>query len=132
MAHYARLNEDNMVIDINVIDNDQEEELGESGIVEWLLAVWGGVDWKKTSYNTLANVHSLGGIPFRKNYSGIGFTFDSERDAFIPPKPFPSFILNEDTCQWEAPVPRPDNDKDYDWNEDTTSWVLNNEDKVNE
>jgi hypothetical protein len=132
MAHYARLNEDNMVIDINVIDNDQEEELGESGIVEWLLAVWGGVDWKKTSYNTLANVHSLGGTPFRKNYSGIGFTFDSERDAFIPPKPFPSFILNEDTCQWESPVPRPDNDKDYDWNEDTTSWVLNNEDKVNE
>jgi hypothetical protein len=112
MAHYAQLDENNMVIDINVIDNDQEEELGEAGIVEWLLSVWGGTDWKKTSYN--------GNI--RKNYAGIGFTFDVERDAFIPPQPYSSWTLNEDTCQWESPVPMPDDDKDYRWNESTVSW----------
>jgi hypothetical protein len=122
MAHYAQLDENNIVIDVNVIDNDQEEELGEAGIVEWLLSVWGGTDWKKTSFNTQGNTHLLEGIPFRKNYAGIGFTFDSERDAFIPPQPFPSWVLDEDTCQWESPVPRPDDDKDYRWNESTVSW----------
>lgn len=131
MAHYAKLDENNMVIEINAIDNDQEEELGETGVVEWLLAGWGGVDWKKTSYNTYGNVHSGGGTPFRKNYAGIGFTFDSERDAFIPPQPFPSWLLIEDTCQWEAPTPRPELSTEeeergarYWWDEETESWVL--------
>jgi hypothetical protein len=123
MAHYAKLDENSIVIEVNVIDNDQEE-LGEAGIVEWLLAGWGGVDWKKTSYNTNANTHSLGGTPFRKNYAGIGFTFDSDRDAFIPPQPFPSWLLNEDTCQWEAPVPYPDDGDNYAWDEESESWVL--------
>jgi hypothetical protein len=123
MAYYAKLDENNIVIEVNAIDNDQEEELGEAGIVEWLKNNWGGVDWKKTSYNTTANIHSLGGTPFRKNYAGSGFTFDSERDAFIPLQPFPSWVLDEDTCQWESPVPYPgDDDTLYEWNESTVSW----------
>jgi hypothetical protein len=122
MAHYAKLDVDNRVLEVLVIDNDQEEELGEAGIVEWLKNNWGGVDWKKTSYNTTANTHSLGGTPFRKNYAGSCYTFDVDRDAFIPLQPFPSWVLDEDTCQWEAPVPRPDDGKDYDWNESTVSW----------
>jgi hypothetical protein len=123
MAHYAKLDENNIVIEVNVVDNDQEE-VGEAGIIEWLLTGWGGVDWKKTSYNTNANTHSLGGTPFRKNYAGIGFTFDSERDAFIPPQPFLSWLLDEDTCLWEPPMPYPDpgDGKGYQWNESTLSW----------
>jgi hypothetical protein len=131
MAHYAKLDENNIVIEINVVDNDQEEEAGEAGIIEWLLAGWDGADWKKTSYNTMANIHSGGGTPFRKNYAGSGYTFDVDRDAFIPPTPFPSWVLDEDTCQWEAPTPRPELSAEeeergarYLWDEDTESWVL--------
>jgi len=122
MAHYAKLDENNIVLEVNVVDNEVEDEKGEAGVISWLLEGWGGVDWKKTSYNTTANVHSLDGTPFRKNYAGIGYTYDEDRDAFIPPKNYPSWTLNEITCLWEAPVTYPDDGKIYDWNEEITNW----------
>ena len=82
-----------------------------------------GSGWVQTSYNTHAGVHANGGTPLRKNYAGIGFTYDSQRDAFICPKPFPSWVLVEDTCQWTAPVAYPTDGKIYTWDEATASWV---------
>ena len=79
-------------------------------------------EWVQTSYNTRGGQHPEG-RPLRKNYAGIGYTYDRTRDAFIPPKPFASWTLNEDTCLWDAPVARPDDGKSYDWDEETTSWV---------
>ena len=79
-------------------------------------------EWIQTSYNTHAGVHIHGGTPLRKNYAGIGFSYDEARDAFIPPQPYPSWVLNEETCRWEAPVAHPDDDNSYEWNEETTSW----------
>jgi len=78
--------------------------------------------WLRTSYNTRGGVHSLNGTPFRKNYAGVGFAYDKTRDAFIPPKPYPSWTLNEDTCLWDVPTPRPEDGKKYSWDETTTSW----------
>lgn len=80
-------------------------------------------EWIQTSYNTYGGVHATGGTPLRKNYAGVGFTYDRTRDAFIPPKPFASWALNEDTCLWGAPVAMPDDGKQYQWNEDTQAWV---------
>lgn len=80
--------------------------------------------WIQTSYNTNAGKHLLGGTPLRKNYAAIGFTYDSERDAFIPPQDYPSWVLNEETCLWEAPVAYPEDGQNYRWDEDTTSWVV--------
>ena len=79
--------------------------------------------WVQTSYNTYGGQHRLGNTPLRKNYAGIGYTYDSNRDAFYTPQPYPSWTLNETSCLWEPPVTRPDDDKRYTWNEDTTSWV---------
>ena len=79
--------------------------------------------WLRTSYNTQGGVHSQGGEPLRKNYAGIGYTYDAQRDAFIPPQPFPSWVLNEDTCLWDAPTPMPTDGKPYRWDEATTAWV---------
>lgn len=79
--------------------------------------------WIQTSYNTHGGVHKNGGTPLRKNFAGIGFTYDAQRDAFIPPKPFASWILNESTCLWDAPVPMPNDGKFYKWNESTLSWT---------
>lgn len=80
-------------------------------------------EWVQTSYNTTGGTHTLGGTPLRKNYAGIGFTYDRVRDAFIPPQQFASWTLNEETCLWEAPVAYPDDGDEYQWNEDTQSWV---------
>ena len=79
-------------------------------------------EWIQTSYNTRAGQHDLGGAPLRKNYAGIGFSYDSTRDAFIPPQPYPSWTLNEDTCLWECPVAYPVDDKQYTWNESDQTW----------
>lgn len=79
--------------------------------------------WIQTSYNTHGGVHKLGGTPLRKNYAMIGGTYDYQRDAFIPPKPYASWVLNESTCLWDAPVQKPDDEKMYVWNEEITSWV---------
>jgi hypothetical protein len=120
MAHFAEIDENNIVTRVLVVDNDQEDR-GQ----EFLATDLGlGGTWIKTSYNTIAGVHSNGGTPLRKNYAGIGYTYDSVRDAFIPPAPFASWILNEDTCNWEAPTPMPvEEGKFFTWNEETTSWV---------
>jgi len=116
MAHFAEIDENNVVL--RVIVGVDEPLDGEA-----LYHDMTRTTWKKTSYNTQAGEHLLGGTPFRKNYAGIGYTYDSDRDAFIPPQPFPSWTLDEQTCQWEAPVPRPTDDKKYMWDEFTTSWV---------
>jgi hypothetical protein len=79
-------------------------------------------EWIQTSYNTKSGIHLLGGVPLRKHYAGIGYTYDRERDAFIPPQPFASWVLNEDTCLWEPPIPYPSDGKYYKWNESTQSW----------
>lgn len=80
-------------------------------------------EWIQTSYNTFGGEHKLSGTPLRKNYAGVGYTYDRERDAFIPPKPFASWILNEDTCLWDAPVVMPDDGKYYTWDEAQQQWV---------
>tara|TARA_R110000868_G_scaffold195976_1_gene441765 strand:- start:1922 stop:2281 length:360 start_codon:yes stop_codon:yes gene_type:complete len=115
MAHFAELDENNIVL--RVIVGVDEPLDGEA-----IYAQTTGTVWKKTSYNTSGGVHLLGGTPFRKNYAGIGFTYDSDRDAFIPTKTFSSWVLNEQTCQWDAPVPMPIDDKRYVWDEQTISW----------
>ena len=79
-------------------------------------------EWIQTSYNTYGGVHKLGGTPLRKNYAGAGYTYDKTKDAFIPPKPFPSWTLDEDTCLWNPPVAYPTDDKMYNWNESTQTW----------
>ena len=112
MAHFAQIDENNIVTRVLVIEQDVVDTglFGEPNT------------WVQTSYNTSGGIHRLGGTPLRKNYAGIGYTYDSERDAFIPPKPYASWILVEDTCQWQAPVPMNDDGKFYQWNEDTLSW----------
>ena len=108
MAHYAKI-EDGFVTNVIVADQDFiDTQEGQ---------------WVQTSYNTYGGQHTLGGTPLRKNYAGIGHTYDSTRDAFIPPAPYASWVLNEDTCMWEAPVVYPDDGKIYNWDESTTNWV---------
>jgi hypothetical protein len=83
-----------------------------------------GTGWIQTSYNTYAGVHKNVGIPLRKNYAGIGFMYDPTRDAFIPPQPYASWILNESTCLWNSPTPHPEDGKHYRWNEENQIWDL--------
>ena len=119
MAHFAEVDENNIVLRVLVVD-----DLHESDGQNFLATTLGlGGTWIKTSYNTAAGVHLHGGTPLRKNYAGIGYTYDSERDAFIAPKPYSSWILNETSCVYEAPVVAP-TDGQYTWNEETTSWDL--------
>jgi len=124
MAHFCKLGIGNIVEKIVVVSNDiaTTEQAG----VDFLNNLYGTNDaWKQTSYNTRGGVHKLSGTPFRKNYAGIGWKYNQTRDAFIPPKPFDSWILNEETCLWEAPVALPDTENSYNWNEDTQQWDLN-------
>ena len=115
MAHFAELDEDNVVLRVLVVNNEvitengeEKEQLG----VDFLANLYGGI-WKQTSYNK----------NFRKHYAGKGFIYNQTRDAFMCPQPYPSWTLVEDTCEWEAPTPYPDDGKMYDWDEDSTSWV---------
>jgi hypothetical protein len=118
MAHFAKLDENNIVLEVNVVDNDklldsngvEQESLGVA-----FLTIWSGgyANWKQTSYNG----------SFRKNYAGIGYIYDSVKDAFIAPQPFPSWSLNEDTCRWVPPTVYPDDGKLYGWDETTTNWI---------
>ena len=142
MAYFAKLGTGNIVEQVISINNSvitdvngiEQEQLG----VDFINKLYNTRDvWKQTSYNTISGVHKLNGTPFRKNYAGIGFTYDQQRDAFIPPKPYNSWILNEDTCQWQSPIPYPitntqnkinefgnsQNDF-YRWNESTLTWDL--------
>ena len=119
MAHYAFLDSNNVVTEV-IVGKDE----GEDGI-DWEqhYGEFRGQTCKRTSFNTASGVHNNGGTPYRKNYAGIGYTYDAGRDAFIPPKPFASWVLNETTCVFEAPTPFPTDDKRYIWDEPTTSWV---------
>ena len=119
MAHYAFLDSNNIVTEVIVGKNEGEND------IDWEqhYGEFRGQVCKRTSYNTYGGVHSLGGDAYRKNYAGIGYTYNSARDAFIPPKPFPSWVLNTTTCLWDAPTPMPADDKRYMWNEETVSWV---------
>lgn len=110
MAHFAELDDQNIVIRVLVTDNNDPN--GDEGY-QWLEETLGGT-WIQTSYNG----------NFRKNFAGIGYTYDSNLDAFIAPKPFDSWELNEDTCRWEAPVPMPTDGFSYKWNEDELAWEL--------
>ncbi len=121
MAHFAELDENNIVTRVIVAEQDfiNSGAVGESS------------NWVQTSYNTRGGIHYApnsnepdDGIALRKNYAGTGFTYDSDRDAFYSEQPYPSWTLNEDTCQWESPVPYPDDDEMYTWNEDKQSWDL--------
>ena len=119
MAHYAFLDENNIVTEV-IVGKDE----GEEGI-DWEAhyGAFRGQTCKRTSYNTHGGVHSGGSTPYRKNYAGIGYTYDAGRDAFIAPKPYASWLLNEDTCLWNAPTPYPNDGNHYLWNEETQSWV---------
>ena len=124
MAHYAFLDENNIVTEVIAgIDEDETDDLPD-GFDSWE-AWYGdfrGQTCKRTSYNTFANGHSDGGTAFRGNYAGIGYTYDETNDVFYTPKPYDSWILNTSTWIWEAPVDYPDDGKRYVWNEDNTSW----------
>jgi hypothetical protein len=110
MAHYAKV-QNGLVTQVIVAEAEFFETFVDDSPGEWI----------QTSYNTSGGVHLQGGTPLRKNYAGIGYSYDKTLDAFIPPKPFASWILDEDTCLWNAPVARPEGN--YTWNEDTLSWI---------
>ena len=121
MAYFVKLNSENIVEQVISVNNNvitdsngvEQEQLG----VDFINKLYKTNDvWKQTSYNN--NI--------RKNYAGVGYTYDSQRDAFISPKPYNSWILNETTCKWEAPLSYPTDGQDYIWNEETTSWTLQN------
>jgi hypothetical protein len=112
MAHYAKI-ENGIVVQVNVVDEQFFTDNPER---------YTGI-WKQTSYNTQGGVHLLGGTPLRKNYAGIGMLYDENRDAFYCPQPYSSWTLNETTCIWEAPVPHPNDNKCYEWNETTQEWI---------
>ena len=112
MSHFAKV-ENGIVTEVIVI----EQDVLDTGL-------WGNpADWIQTSYNTFGGEHRLGETPFRKNYAGIGYSYDAQRDAFIPPQPFPSWLLDEDSCQWQAPVPMNMDGKHYVWDEPTLAWI---------
>ena len=120
MAHYAFLNMQNIVTEV-IVGKDETD-----GPTNWEMH-YGNIReqvCKRTSYNTQGGVHSGDGIPYRKNYAGVGYTYDETRDAFILPKPYDSWTLNETSCTWQAPTAYPDDDQMYTWNEETTSWDL--------
>ena len=129
MASFAKI-QNNIVIAVHSVVNEvlkdsngvEQEAIG----IEFLKNLHGWENWKQTSYNTVGGVHLLGGTPFRKNHAGIGFTYDQTRDAFISPKHYTSWILNETTCQWDAPVARPNDGNMYKWNEEILNWELIN------
>jgi hypothetical protein len=116
MAHFAQLNEDNIVTQVIVVANDDTKDsdgMENEAVGAAFCANLLGGTWKQTSYNAR----------IRKNYAGIGYTYDEGRNAFIPPQPYASWTLNETTAQWEAPTPYPTDDKRYSWDEGTTSWI---------
>ena len=128
MASFAKIGLNGKVIEVLSVNNEvlkdsngvEQESIG----VDFLTKLTGWAIWKQTSYNTNSGVHTKGGIPFRKNHAGIGYTYDEDRDAFIPPKPYNSWILNEVTFRWEAPISHPQDDNNYKWNEQNQSWDL--------
>ena len=124
MAHYAFINDNNIVTEVIVGINEDNIETLPEGFADWE-AWYGdfrGQTCKRTSYNTIANTHSGDGTPFRGNYAGIGYTYDATNDVFIAPKPYSKWVLNESTWTWEAPVAMPDDGNQYIWNDNTGAW----------
>ena len=119
MAHYASLDENNMVTEVIVGKDEGEDD------VDWEqhYGQFRGQMCRRTSYNTQGGTHLLGGTPFRKNYAGIGYTYDAERDAFIPPRPYASWIMDDNTCDWQPPVAYPTDGQPYVWDETTQTWT---------
>ena len=124
MAHYAFIDSNNVVTEV-IVGRNENEVVDEISDWEAYYGEFRGQTCLRTSYNTVGGVHLEGGTPFRMNYASIGFTYDAERDAFIPPKPFESWSLDEETCLWVAPVARPEDEKIYIWNEEKLSWEAN-------
>jgi hypothetical protein len=124
MAHFAILKSGNIVEQVVVVSNN--DATTEQAGINFLRNLLNNqhLPVVQTSYNTYGGIHKFGGTPLRKNYAGIGFQYDQQRDAFIAPKPFNSWILNEETCLWEAPVVMPQDDNRYAWNEQTLSWDI--------
>jgi hypothetical protein len=123
MAHYAFIDDNNIVVE--VIPGRDEWEVVD-GITDWeayYTTKRDGLRAIRTSYNTVGGSHITGGVPFRGNYAGIGYTYNETLDAFIPPQPYPSWTLNEETFSWVSPVPYPTDDKDYEWDEEAGAWV---------
>jgi hypothetical protein len=132
MASFAKIGLNSKVIEVLSVNNEilkdadgtEQENIG----VDFLTKLTGWAIWKQTSYNTYAGVNNNGGKPLRKNHAGIGYTYDEDRNAFIPPKPFNSWILNEDTCNWEAPVSKPTEELEtneyYSWNDSIINWEV--------
>jgi hypothetical protein len=132
MASFAKIGLNGKVIEVlsvhnNVLKDSNGVEQEVNGI-DFLTKLTGWAIWKQTSYNTNGGVHNNGGTPLRKNHAGIGYTYDEDRDAFISPKPFNSWILNEQTCRWEAPVDKPTTELEenqyYSWNESIINWEI--------
>ena len=128
MASFAKIGLNGKVIAVHSVVNEvlhdsngiEREDIG----IDFLTKLHGWAIWKQTSYNTHGGIHDNGGTPLRKNHAGIGYTYDEDRDAFIPKKPFNSWILNEDTCNWESPVVKPEDNNRYTWNESTLTWDI--------
>jgi hypothetical protein len=128
MASFAKIGLNGKVIEVQSVVNEvlhdangiEQEVIG----IDFLTKLTGYPVWKQTSYNTHGGVHNNNGTPLRKNFAGIGYTYDEDRDAFIPKKPFNSWVLNEDTCLWNAPVAYPQDNNSYTWNENNLSWDL--------
>jgi len=116
MSHYAKI-KDGKVIKVIVAEASFFDTFVDTSAGKWI----------QTSYNTYGGVHKLGGTPLRKNFAGVGYTYDQTRDAFIPPKPYNSWTLNETTCLWDPPVVKPDDGQRYNWNETNQTWDLVNE-----
>jgi hypothetical protein len=128
MASFAKIENNIVIIVVSVVNEIlkdsngiEQEKLG----INFLNQLYNTNDnWKQTSYNTHGGIHNNGGTPFRKNHAGIGYTYDEDRDAFIPKKPYNSWILNENTCNWESPIAYPTDGQKYNWNETTQNWDL--------
>ena len=132
MASFAKIGLNNKVIEVLSVNNEvlkdsngvEQEVIG----IDFLTKLTGYPVWKQTSYNTVGGVHNNGGTPLRKNHAGIGYTYDEDKDAFIAPKPFNSWILNETTCLWESPVTKPtkqlEENQYYSWNESIINWEI--------
>jgi hypothetical protein len=128
MASFAKIGLNGKVIEVLSVVNEvlydangiEQESIG----IDFLTKLTGWAIWKQTSYNTHGGIHNNGGTPLRKNFAGIGYIYDEDRDAFIPPKPYNSWVLNETTCQWESPVAIPQDENKYTWNESTLTWDI--------
>ena len=129
MASFAKIGLNNKVISVHSIHNNELKDSNgveqEINGINFLTNLHGWAIWKQTSYNTIGGVHKLGGTPLRKNHAAIGYTYDEDKDAFILPKPFNSWTLNETTCLWDAPVAYPTDGQTYNWNEENQQWDLN-------